>query len=78
MSSKKCQLKLGQKNTWPSHYGQVQNDLSKMVGSFFLRLSKMGTFLPKFLVKTNRNCSSDSSLICMFKILRLFVKALKI
>jgi hypothetical protein len=51
MTSQKCQLRLGQKNTWPSHNGHVQNNLSKMIRRFILRLSKMGFFLPKILVK---------------------------
>jgi hypothetical protein len=59
MTSKKYQLRLGQKVHGPIHNGQVQNDLSKMTKRFFWCLSKMGLFLPKFIVKNIRNSSSD-------------------
>ncbi len=61
MTSQKCQFKLGQISTWPSHNGHVQNDLSKMTRRFFLRMSKMGLFKPKFLVKRKRNFNSDTN-----------------
>jgi hypothetical protein len=61
MTSQKCQFKLGKKSTWPSHNGHVQNDMSKMIRRFFLRMSKMGVFLPKFLVKRKRNSSNDTN-----------------
>jgi hypothetical protein len=39
------------KSTWLSHNGQVQNDQSKTTRRYFFRMSKMGPFLPKFLIK---------------------------
>jgi hypothetical protein len=39
------------KSACPSHSGQVQNDLSKMIERFFLCLSKMGIFWQNFIVK---------------------------
>jgi len=67
MTSKKCQLKLGQKNTYPNHNGHVQDDLFKMtspkwLGGFFYTYPKWG-FFTKLSSKKKRNSSSE----CPFK-----------
>ncbi len=38
------------KGTWPSHNGQVQNDLTKMTERFFYTYPKWVFFLPRFLI----------------------------
>ncbi len=56
MICQKCQLRFSQ-----NVHGPVTMDMFKMIRRFFLHMSKMGLFRPKFLVKKFRNSSNDEN-----------------